>query len=165
VSRRDEILAVAEDLLEQEGPAALTMRRLASELGIKAPSLYKHVSSRDDIEAGLQARALVSMGEELAASDTGLAGIAAAYRAWALAHPRLYELSTRRPLRRDELPPGVEAAAAAPIVAAVDGDEHLARALWAMAHGLVDLELSHRFPPDADLDRTWARAIEPFEAR
>jgi hypothetical protein len=47
---------------------------------------------------------------------------------------------------------------------AVGGDEHLARALWAMAHGLVDLELSNRFPPDADLDRTWARAIEPFEA-
>jgi AcrR family transcriptional regulator len=165
VSRRDEILAVAEGLLEREGPAALTMRRLASELGMKAPSLYKHVASRDDIEAGLQARALVSMGEALAASDTGLAGIAAAYRSWALAHPRLYELSTRRPLLRDELPPGVEAAAAAPIVAAVRGDEHLARALWAMAHGLVDLELSNRFPPGADLDRTWARAIEPFEAR
>ena len=66
-------------------------------------------------------------------------------------------------MRRDELPPGVEAAAAAPIVTAVGGDEHLARALWAMAHGLVDLELSNRFPPAADLDRTWARAIEPFE--
>jgi AcrR family transcriptional regulator len=74
VSRRDEILAVAEGLLEREGPAALTMRRLAAELGMKAPSLYKHVSGRDDIEAGLQARALVSMGEALAASDTGLAG-------------------------------------------------------------------------------------------
>jgi hypothetical protein len=43
-----------------------------------------------------------------------------------------------------------------PLVAAAGGDEHLTRALGAMANGLVDLELYARFPPGADLDATWA---------
>ena len=45
MSRRDEIVAVAESILEREGPDGLTMRRLADALGIRAPSLYKHVAS------------------------------------------------------------------------------------------------------------------------
>jgi hypothetical protein len=87
------------------------------------------------------------------------------YRSWATAHPRLYEVATRRPLARDRIGEGVESAAAARIVAAVDGDEHRARALWALAHGLVDLELANRFPPGADLDATWRTALMAFEQR
>ncbi|NEM04713.1 WHG domain-containing protein [Geodermatophilus normandii] len=162
MTRRDEILAVAEAVLEAEGPEGLTMRRLADALGIQAPSLYKHVRSKEDIEAGLQERALRSMGGALASAGTGLLELAAAYRAWAMAHPRLYELATRRPLRREALEPGVETAAAAPVVAAAGGDEHLARAVWALAHGLVDLELAHRFPPGADIDQTWRTALRVF---
>jgi AcrR family transcriptional regulator len=161
MSRRDEILDVAERLLTTEGPAALTMRRVADEMGIRAPSLYKHVRSKEDIEAGLQERALVSMAKALAPAGD-LPALAAAYRSWALSHPQLYAVATNGPLHRDRLSPGVEAAAAAPVVAAAGGDEHRARALWALAHGLVTLELAGRFPPDADLDQTWAAAIARF---
>ena len=163
MSRRDEILDVASTLLEEEGPDALTMRELATRMGIRAPSLYKHVSDKADILAGLQERALLDMAQHLAAASPGLEPLAQAYRSWATAHPRLYELATRRPLARERLAPGVEAAAAAPVVAAAGGDEHLARSLWAMAHGLVDLELSDRFPPGADLDATWRTALTGFE--
>ncbi|HEX6351722.1 TetR/AcrR family transcriptional regulator [Actinophytocola sp.] len=162
MTRREEILDVAESLLEAEGPAALTMRRVAQEIGIRAPSLYKHVSSKNDIEAGLQERALRDMAVALEPAGTDLFAITAAYRRWALARPGLYELATRRPLRRDVIPAEVEAAAAAPLVAAAGGDEHRARALWALAHGLIDLELAGRFPPDADLDQTWRAALTPF---
>ena len=133
VSRRDEILDVAAALLEEEGAEALTMRALAARMGIRAPSLYKHVRDKDDIVAGLQERALVDMGRHLAAAGPGLAALADGYRSWARAHPRLYDLATGRPLARDRITPGVEAAAAAPIVTAAGGDEHLARALWALA--------------------------------
>jgi AcrR family transcriptional regulator len=163
MSRRDEILDVAAAVLEEEGPDALTMRALANRMGIRAPSLYKHVRDKDDIVAGVQERALIDMGRHLAAAGRGLSALAVAYRSWALAHPRLYEVATRRPLARDRIAPGVESAAAAPIFAAAGGDEHLARALWALAHGLVDLELSHRFPPGADLDATWRTALTGFE--
>ncbi|TDV52471.1 TetR/AcrR family transcriptional regulator [Actinophytocola oryzae] len=162
MTRREEILDVAESLLEREGPDSLTMRRVAEAMGIRAPSLYKHIANKEDIEAGLQERALRGLTGTLSSAGTDLMAITAAYRRWALARPALYELATRRPLRRDVIPPEVEAAAAAPIVAAAGGDEHRARALWALAHGLVDLELAGRFPPDADLDQTWRAALTPF---
>jgi len=162
VTRREEILDAAESLLEAEGPAALTMRRVAEAMGIRAPSLYKHIANKDDIEAGLQERALRNLTAVLSPAGSDLRKITTSYRAWAKAHPGLYELATRRPLRRDVIPAEVEAAAAAPIVAAAAGDEHRARALWALAHGLIDLELAGRFPPDADLDETWRAALSPF---
>ena len=164
MNRRDEILNVAATVLEEFGPDALTMRELATRMGIRAPSLYKHVRDKDDILIGLQERALVDMARHLAAADPGLLGLAGSYRSWAKAHPRLYEVVTRRPLAREHLSPGVESAAAAPIVAAAGGDEHRARALWALAHGLVDLELSGRFPDGADLDTTWRTALAGFES-
>jgi AcrR family transcriptional regulator len=163
VSRRDEILDVAVAVLEEQGPDAVTMRELAARMGIRAPSLYKHVRDKDDILAGLQERALIDMARHLADAEPGLGALAGAYRSWAMAHPRLYEVATRRPLARELIAPGIESAAAAPIVAAAGGDEHLARALWALAHGLVDLELSNRFPPGADLDATWRKALTGFE--
>lgn len=162
MSRREEILDVAADLLDAKGPDALTMRRIAEALGIRAPSLYKHVAGKEEIEAGLQERALRSMGEVLETAGPDPWQIAVAYRRWAIEHPRLYDLATRRPLRRGEISEGVESAAAAPVVAAAGGDEHRARALWAMAHGLVDLELADRFPPGADLDATWRTAVAAF---
>jgi AcrR family transcriptional regulator len=158
VTRREEILDAAESLLESEGPLALTMRRVAEEMGIRAPSLYKHIASKDDIEAGLQERALRDLTVALAPAGSDLLKITAVYRQWAMAHPGLYELATRRPLHRDVIPAEVETAAAAPLVAAAGGEEHRARALWALAHGLVDLELAGRFPPDANLDETWRAA-------
>jgi hypothetical protein len=100
------------------------------------------------------------MASALAGLD--LPAIMAAYREWAMAHRGLYELATRRPLRRDVIPAEVEAAAAEPLVAAAGGGEHRARALWALAHGLVDLEMAGRFPPGADLDETWRAAFTPF---
>lgn len=163
MSRRDEILDAATSVLEEHGPDALTMRGLAARMGIRAPSLYKHVSDKADILAGLQERALLDLAQHLSVVAPGLVPLAAAYRSWAKANPRLYELATRNPLARERLTPGVEAAAAAPLVAAARGDEHLARALWALAHGLVDLELSNRFPPGADLDATWRTALRGFE--
>lgn len=162
MTRREEILDVAESLLESEGPAALTMRRVADVMGIRAPSLYKHVPNKEDIVAGLQERALRDLTEALSPAGTDLMAITAAYRRWALSKPAMYELATRRPLRRDVIPAEVEAAAAAPLVAAAGADEHRARALWALSHGMIDLELAGRFPPDADLDATWRAALTPF---
>lgn len=45
--------------------AALTTRRLASELGIRAPSSYKHVQSKEDIVLALHVRALRGQADAL----------------------------------------------------------------------------------------------------
>ena len=162
MSRAEQILDVAQDLLDEQGASALSMRTIATRVGIRAPSLYRHFPDKAAIEAGLQERALGDLAGTLAAAGSGLPALADAYRGWALAHPNRYRLSSGQSLHRDRLAPGVEAAASAPLLAAVGGDPELVRALWGFAHGLVDLELAGRFPPDADLAATWAAGIAAF---
>jgi AcrR family transcriptional regulator len=161
--RQREILDAARALLDREGVDALTVGRLAAALQIRPPSLYKHFPSKRRLEALLIADGLTEHAQALEATGETLPEIARAYRAFALANPQLYRLMTERPLPRDELPAGVEARAAAPLRRAL-GDEHLARAAWAFAHGMVELELAGRFPADADLDAAWDAAIAAFSA-
>jgi len=49
VTSRGEILAAARRLIDREGGAALTLRRLAAELGIGTTTLYRHVRDREDL--------------------------------------------------------------------------------------------------------------------
>jgi hypothetical protein len=44
----------------------------------------------------------------------------------------------------------------------VMGEPYLAQVVWSAAHGMVALELDGRYPPDSDLDRTWAEAAAAF---
>jgi Polyketide cyclase / dehydrase and lipid transport len=66
----------------------------------------------------------------------------------------------QRPLPRQHLPLGLEDRTAAPVLRVAGSHP---RALWAFAHGMVMLELDHRFPPDADLDRAWQAGIAAFQ--
>jgi AcrR family transcriptional regulator len=138
------------------------MRRIAERIGIRAPSLYKHVPDKAALEAALVADGLAEIGDALAATGGDLRSIGRAYRRWAFDHRHLYALTTARPLPRDRLPEGLEARAAAPLVAAVGGDPDRARAAWAAAHGLASLELAGRFPDDADLDAAWEAMVSAF---
>jgi AcrR family transcriptional regulator len=163
--RAREIVAAARELLETDGPEALSMRRVAERLGIRAPSIYKHLPDKQTLE-----NALISAGfEELAvefesALDDGdpLTALAVAYRRFANQHPHLYRLMTERPLQRERLAPGAEDRAALPVRRAVGGDPDAARAVWAFAHGMTILELNGRFPPDADLDAAWRRGLDAY---
>jgi AcrR family transcriptional regulator len=161
--RLSQIVSAARALLEDGGPDAVTMRAIAERLGIRAPSLYKHIPDKADLETAIIADALTEMAEAYAASIAGspdpLGAVALTYRTWALRHPHLYRLMTANPLDRDRLPEGLEDRAAAPIVEACGGDPDRARAAWAFAHGMVSLELAGRFPPDADLDGAWNAGI------
>ncbi|MDG4790515.1 TetR/AcrR family transcriptional regulator C-terminal domain-containing protein [Micromonospora sp. WMMD1102] len=46
---RDRIVAAAIDLLDRDGVAGLTMRRLAERLGAGSTTLYWHVTNKDDV--------------------------------------------------------------------------------------------------------------------
>ena len=144
MTRRDQIIAAARDVLEEDGLDAVTMRRLGDQLGIQAPSIYKHFTGRDEILTMLQADAVAEFGKLLtrASSRTpgGIAAMARAYRRWALRHPSLYQLMMRHPLDRAQLPDGLEATAEQPVLAAAGGDRNRARALWAVAHGLEAIQ-------------------------
>jgi AcrR family transcriptional regulator len=168
------VVAAGRQLLEEEGPEALTMRRLAERVGIRAPSLYKHLPDKAALEAAIiatgfeeaatafeQAVDRAGGGAGVGAGDA-LVELAAAYRRFALEHPHLYRLMNNGPLPREQLPPGLEGRTAAPLVR-VAGSQARARAVWAFAHGMVMLELDQRFPPDADLDAAWQAGIAAFQ--
>jgi AcrR family transcriptional regulator len=164
--RQRQIAAAARALLDAEGPEGLTMRRVADALGIKAPSLYKHVPDKTALEQLVVAEGFIEVAEALEAAmlDAAdpLAALAKAYRDYAIAHPHLYRLMNYQPLRRDLLPAGLEERAAMPLLAAVGHDGDKARALWAFAHGMVSLEIDGRFPPDADLPAAWKAGLATF---
>jgi AcrR family transcriptional regulator len=100
--RGRQIVAAARELLEQQGPAALTMRRLADRLGIRAPSLYKHLPDKAALEAAIIATgfedAAAAFEQALDGATEPLASLAAVSRTFALAHPHLYRLMTDQPL-------------------------------------------------------------------
>lgn len=155
-------------LLDAEGPDALTMRRLAEALEIKAPSLYKHVPDKAALESALIEEALARIGTALHRAvakpgrRTPVAALLAAYRAQAVAHPHAYRLSTAGPLDRSALPPGLEDWAGTPFLLAT-GEPHQAQALWAFAHGLALLEIDGRPQSRTSLDRTWLAGAAAFE--
>jgi AcrR family transcriptional regulator len=181
------VVAAGRQLLEEEGLEALTMRRLAERVGIRAPSLYKHLPDKAALEAAIIAtgfeeaaatfeQAVEGAGEgpgdgrgegpgewQLAGRGNALVALAAAYRRFALEHPHLYRLMNNGPLPREHLPPGLENRTAAPLLRAA-GSQARARAVWAFAHGMVLLELDQRFPPEADLDAAWHAGIAAFQA-
>jgi AcrR family transcriptional regulator len=166
-ARAREVVAVGRRLLEQEGPEALTMRRVADELGIRAPSLYKHLPHKAALEAAIIADGFADAAAAFEAAVDGhpepLVAFAEAYRAFASAHPHLYRLMTERPLPRDLLPPGLESRAAAPLVHAV-GSPARARAAWAFLHGMTILALDDRFPSGDSVEPAWEEGLAAFLA-
>lgn len=56
VSTRELILDKALELFSENGYEAVSVKQLASAVGIKAPSLYKHFPSKQDIFAALMSR-------------------------------------------------------------------------------------------------------------
>lgn len=135
------------------------MRTVAASIGIRAASLYKHVSSRDEIVAMIQARTLAGSAEAMTGVRRDPLSVATAYRTYALAHPHQYVLTNNQPLLREYLPDGLEDAAAQPVLDVAGGDRTRARILWATAHGLVSLELAHRFPPGTRIEPLWRAAF------
>jgi AcrR family transcriptional regulator len=165
--RAADIVAAARNIVEQQGADALTMRRLAAEVGIQAPSLYKHFPTKRAVETALIAEVLLEVGEILhaAVAAPGRAGpvrsLLEAYRNAAQADPAMYRLATSGRFPREDLPSGLEDWAGRPFFIAT-GDRWKAQALFSFAHGMVILELDERFPPGSDLGRTWKAGAAAF---
>jgi AcrR family transcriptional regulator len=166
--RAKDTVATARRILDDEGSDALTMRRIAGAMDIKAPSLYKHFASKSEVELALIDEALFDIGDltHRALHETGattpLHSLLAVYRQYCLAHPNLYRLATSGQLQRDKLTQGLEEWAGNPWFV-VTGDASLAQALWSFAHGMLVLELDGRYPPGSNLDETWRAGASAFE--
>lgn len=166
--RAAEIVGAARELLAAEGPAGLTMRRLAERLSIRAPSLYKHLPDKGSLEALVIEAGLFEIGDALhqavreRGSRSPVAALLATYRRYGSRHPNLYRLTTDAGFPRARLLPGLEDWAGEPFLLAT-GEPYVAQALWAFAHGTMILELDQRFQTGSDLDRTWAAGVRAFD--
>lgn len=103
---RERIIETAGALVDAEGLAAVSTRRLAAELGVSGPSLYNHFRTKDELlEAvadAVSAQVDLSMFEEGDGRDwrTALYDWAVSYRAALADHPRLVPVLAVGPGRR-----------------------------------------------------------------
>ncbi len=179
------ILDAARRVLLDEGVAALSMRRLAREIGYSPTTLYLHYAGKDDILHALIDEGFARLNDALdtahdAAVAMGqgapldlLAARARAYVAFGRANPERYEvmflLHPRHmerypaPLYRrarrslDRFADLIAEATADGTLAAAD-PALVATALWAQLHGLVSLVLTRRVDVRHDVD-TLAEAV------
>lgn len=89
---RGEILRSALRLVDEEGMRALSMRRLARELGVDPMAIYHHVPGKDALVSGLVEAVFAEMwvpGLEGGSWRERVRGFARAYRELAKAHPNL----------------------------------------------------------------------------
>ncbi|MBA2552951.1 MAG: TetR/AcrR family transcriptional regulator [Geodermatophilaceae bacterium] len=97
----------ARELLVAEGPAGVTLRPIARAIGLTAPALYRYYASREDLLLDLIAdlydeltTSMERARDELARDDlTGrFIVVTRAFRRWARAHPREFELVFATPV-------------------------------------------------------------------
>ncbi len=169
------VVQAAADLLDAEGVDALTLSRLAEQLGVQTPSLYNHVDGLPGLQRELARLNARQLGERLAEAAIGQAGpdgvlaVAQAFRAHIRAHPGLY-LATVRASGNLEAPDADLQAAerrVLDIVVAVvaslglTGDDalHAVRGLRAVTHGFATLEIAGGFGMPLDLDESFRRLM------
>jgi AcrR family transcriptional regulator len=155
------VLDVASRLLEAEGPEALTMRRIAAEVGCSTSVLYTMFGGKSGFAEGLWREGFERLRQamERVEADDPLGRLTAlghAYRSNALANRAYYAVMFQRPIPGFE--PSAEAYAdslrplhilvgavadclGAGVFRAAD-PTHVATVLWAAAHGAVSLELA-----------------------
>jgi len=97
---REEIIKEALALLEQQGPGALSMRRLADRLGVAPNALYTHVRGKADLIDGLIDQVYAGLTLDLDHSGDWaqqLTTLSQAVRAHLLAHPAVVPYALQQP--------------------------------------------------------------------
>lgn len=164
-----EIVTAARRLLEEQGLESLSMRRVAAQLGIQAPALYRHFPDKRELELIIIEQGLWESGDHMltaiAGADDPLEALMSSAREWALEHPQVYRLSYGAKLDRSRVDPDAEHHAGEALRIVTGSRPNIARAIWAFAHGMVDLEILGRFPPDSDVEGIWQAGVEAMRAQ
>jgi AcrR family transcriptional regulator len=151
---RQQVLVAALGYVDEHGLDALSMHKLGARLGVKAMSLYKHVTNKDDLLDGIVEVMWTEIPIRPAGDDwrDAVRGLATALRALVHRHPAAAPLLTsrrtmqERPLRICHAVLGVMRACDVPERCAVA----LLRTVIAYGIGHALAELSFPAPDDAD---------------
>ena len=160
----DAIVSASRAILETRGLPGLTMQAVAHAVGVRAPSLYKHVADRDALVALVTDAAAMDLAAHLTA-ESGLRELAYRLRAWAAEQPEAYRLVFSGYGSLEVL-----AVASVPVVTvgrALGGEAHAleaARLITAWATGFISMELAGAFQLGGDVDDAFEFGIERLTA-
>jgi len=156
---RETILRRATALLDERGSEAVTLRALGDAIGLSRQAPYRHFHDKTALLAGVAAKSFQELEANLAAAlsaaeasgHDALELVMLAFVDWALRHPRRYELMISPALHENaELVATAQSAYAlfAEGLARRIGaqpDPTTTAAIFALAHGVVDLAISGLF--------------------
>jgi len=166
-------------LLANDGPQALTTRRVAQAAGTSTNAVYQLFGDKAGLARAMFLEGFARLGEAFAAvprSDDPVADLLAlgrAYRANACANPHLYELMFGRPIPGfapdqatiaqtmatfHQLVHTIERGIQVGRLAPADPQD-IAVQLHALVHGLVSFELRGSLGPGPEADHRWEAAL------
>lgn len=172
----EKIIAKAWQMIESDGINQLSLSKLAASLGVKAPSLYRHVGSKAGLLQGVNlytSQQLIGTLNETAVQSSGspheqIAALLLAYRSFAHAHPNCYILAFTNSddnLRPDEDLLEQMVLPIQELMTAVSGSENSLAALrgaMALVHGFVMLELHNQLRRGGDLSAAFEAAVHAY---
>jgi AcrR family transcriptional regulator len=166
----DRVVATAVALADAGGLGSLTLAAVATELGVRTPSLYKHVDGLPALLRLVSVHAKQELAAVLGGAAVGrsrgdaLRALAGAYRDWARERPGLYAAAQSAPAAGDAEDESASAAVVTVVFDALRGygdDEDLlvdaTRTLRAGLHGFVALEAAggYALPRPLDASMGW----------
>jgi AcrR family transcriptional regulator len=148
--RREQITHVAADVAESDGWPAVTMRRIATSLGVTQPVLYSAFAGRQALIDAVALKGFDDIAAALAAVDAAPLARMRAYLDFAAAHPRVYEAMFSLPsgltFAADDTPEPLRRAFSGIRDAFPGADDTRAEMAWATLHGLATLQAGGRLP-------------------
>lgn len=165
----DDVVAAAAGLADETGYAGVTMGLLADRLGIRPPSLYKHVGGLADLQHRLATLAMIEFGEVIRDAAQGKAGFDAlaamltAFRGYVTDHPGRYSATVGAEFSGPDDPLLAATTRVINSIAAVlrgygtgeDEMDHAIRTIRCTMHGFAMLEASQGFQWSGDPDESF----------
>jgi AcrR family transcriptional regulator len=174
------VVQAAADLINAEGPEALSLNHLADKLGIRTPSLYNHVDGLPGLRRELSLLNARTLAERLNEAAIGQSGpelvrvVMQTIRTYIKEYPGLYISTLRASGTQADVDPELENEEARSVKVGVivmgsfglEGEDavHAVRGLRSVVHGFATLEVSGGFGMSLDLDESFTRLVELFIA-
>ncbi|AXG81776.1 TetR/AcrR family transcriptional regulator [Streptomyces paludis] len=163
------VVAAGAALADEVGFDRLTMSLLAERVGVRTPSLYKHVGGQEDLNRRIAALALTEAADAVGGAVQGYAGrdalaaAARAFRAFVLAHPGRYAATVGvEPHGPDDPLAAAGQRLLGAFMAVLRGYEiaetdvdHALRMLRSLCHGFATLQSAHAFQWSTDIDASF----------
>ncbi|WP_327205490.1 MULTISPECIES: TetR-like C-terminal domain-containing protein [unclassified Rathayibacter] len=165
---------MAADLADELSPAHLSMSVVADRLGVRAPSLYKHVDGLADLTHRVAVLGATELGDALRDAMQGrsggdaLAAAARTVRTYVREHPGRYAATIgATPTRPDDSLTSAREHALRSFAAVLHGYDldpgqqiHAIRMLRSTLHGFAALETSNGFPMSPDVEESSAWMVD-----